>query len=476
MKELSMELKADGAKPLYQQIYEYIRAEIIKQNIKQGEKLPSTRFLSEYLEVSRSTVELAYDQLTSEGYIEAEPYRGFFVCDVTEVYDLRAERMSEGQLQMSMKTNENHWEKHTKKYLYDFSPNGVDLSVFPFKTWSNITRTLLLDQGEELFVSGEARGDLSFRCAIANYLHQARGVNCSPEQIIVGAGNEYLQMLLAQILEGKFRIAMESPAYLPAYYTFRNLGFFVSPVELDREGMRVDQLENSGADIAYVMPSHQFPTGTVMPMKRRLELLAWAAGEPDRYIIEDDYDSEFRYRGKPIPSLQGSDRFGRVIYLGTFSRSIAPATRVSYMVLPLPLLEQYKKACGFYASTVPRLMQSTIFHFIQEGYFERNLNKMRVIYKKRHELLIDYLKGCGWCDKIRGEHSGLHLLVQTNLNCTEQEVIAKLAREGIRVYGLSEYNIGGKCLTQKPVLIFGFGGMKEDELMDGLKKTGKILH
>lgn len=475
MKELSIELKADGRKPLYQQIYEYIKTEIIQQKIKKGEKLPSTRFLSEYLAVSRSTVELAYDQLVSEGYIEAEAYRGFFVCDVTEIYDLREEWLPADQMQTVSKADCNLTNQKRGKYQYDFSPNGVDLSAFPFKIWSNITRNLLLDQGAELFVSGEASGDLPLRQIIANYLHRARGVNCQAEQIIVGAGNEYLQMLLAQILDSDLRIAMESPAYLPAYYTFCNLGFGVCPVEPDREGIRIRQLEQSGAEIAYVMPSHQFPTGTVMPMKRRLELLAWAAERPGRYIIEDDYDSEFRYRGKPIPSLQSSDRFGRVIYLGTFSRSIAPATRVSYMVLPLQLLEQYRKKCGFYASTVPRLMQSTIFHFIKEGYFERNLNKMRGIYKKRHELLTDYLRGCSWCEKISGEHSGLHLLVQTNINCTEKEIIAKLESHKIRVYGLSEYDIGQKPLPERPVLILGFGALKEEELVNGLKKVDEIL-
>ena len=206
---------------------------------------------------------------------------------------------------------------------------------------------------------------------ICDYLYHARNVRCTPEQIIIGAGNEYLQLMLIQMLGTSHGVAMESPTYLRAYRTFKNAGLSVREVALDDAGMRVDLLRKTDASIAYVMPSHQFPLGIVMPMKRRLELLNWAVEEPERYIIEDDYDSEFRYKGKPIPALQGIDRSGRVIYLGTFSKSIASSIRVSYMVLPEHLLERYQECCGFYACTVPNLMQQAICQFMQEGYFEK---------------------------------------------------------------------------------------------------------
>ncbi len=486
MKELSMELHTDSSRALYEQIYDHIKKEILTRRLRQGEKLPSTRFLSEYLEVSRSTVELAYGQLASEGYVKSEACRGYFVCDVSEIYDLKLsdralagnpEKISLKGAGESIEARTAFWQEkyRPKSYPFDFSPSGADLSGFPFKIWSNLTRNLLLDHGRELFLSGNPAGDPLLRQAIADYLHRARGVNCLPEQIVVGAGNEYLQMLLRQILSTHQAVAVESPTYLPAYKTFSNLGFQVSTVSMDEAGISIRQLEETGAAIAYVMPSHQFPTGIVMPMKRRLELLKWAARIPNRYIIEDDYDSEFRYRGKPIPSLQGSDRFGNVIYLGTFSRSIAPATRVSYMVLPVQLLKRYYETCGFYASTVPRIMQSTIYEFIAGGHFERNLNKMRAVYKRRHEFLLEKLKTCSWCQAVRGEHSGLHLLAELPPHCSETELIQQCKEKGVRVYGLSEYCVDKKTEKESGVLILGFGGMEEERIAAGLEKITEIF-
>ena len=239
--------------------------------------------------------------------------------------------------------------------------------------------------------------------------------------------------------------------------------------------MRVDLLRKTDASIAYVMPSHQFPLGIVMPMKRRLELLNWAVEEPERYIIEDDYDSEFRYKGKPIPALQGIDRSGRVIYLGTFSKSIASSIRVSYMVLPEHLLERYQECCGFYACTVPNLMQQAICQFMQEGYFEKNLNRMRAIYKSKHDYMLAELKKYSWVREIMGENSGLHLLVEVDTDCSEQDVIEACAEQQIRVYGLSEYYISQNPKREYPILLLGYGGLTEGQIADGLQMIDGIL-
>lgn len=474
MRELSVELSTESKKPLYEQIYEGIKREIIRGTLKEGERLPSTRYFAGYLEVSRSTVELAYDQLLSEGYISSEACRGYFVCDVGDICSLdRTVTGEKTEENRKAESEENRKEKQV--YRFDLSPDSVDLSGFPFKEWSNITRELMLDRGDRLLQSGNPAGDENLRESIANYLHRVRGVNCRPGQIVVGAGNEYLQMLLAQILGRKHKIAMENPTYLPAYHTFKNLGYEVVPVELDKDGICIQKLNESGADVAYVMPSHQFPTGVVMPMRRRLQLLGWAMAGDNRYIIEDDYDSEFRYRGKPIPSLQGSDITGKVIYLGTFSRSIAPALRVSYMVLPGKLLERYRERCGFYASTVSRIVQNTLYEFMERGYFERNLNKMRRIYKKRHELLLECLKQSGWCTKIFGEHSGLHLLAQTDTGLGEEQIIERCRKKDIRIRGLSEYDITEKEKDNHPVLILGYGALKEEEIPEAVEKISGIF-
>ena len=239
--------------------------------------------------------------------------------------------------------------------------------------------------------------------------------------------------------------------------------------------MRVDLLRETDASIAYVMPSHQFPLGIVMPMKRRLELLNWAMEEPERYIIEDDYDSEFRYKGKPIPALQGIDRFGRVIYLGTFSKSVAPSTRISYMVLPKQLLSRFRECCGFYACTVPNLMQQAICQFMKAGYFEKNLNRMRAIYKAKHDFMLAELRKYPWVLNIMGENSGLHLLVEVGTTLTEQGVIQKCAEQKIRVSGLSEYYISQNPKREYPILLLGYGGLTEEQIADGLQMIDGVL-
>lgn len=468
MKEFAIHLEPEQKKPLYEQIYEAVREGILEGHIPQGEKLPSTRFEAEFLSCSRSTVELAYDQLLSEGYIRSEPYRGYYACDVRELYHL-TDRIQHTDVPRAEK------EQPQPEYRVDFSPNGIELSQFPFPAMGRIMKNLMLDEGEQMLQSSAPFGEPDLRQSICDYLFRSRNVACSPEQIIIGAGNEYLLIALCQMLGTDHAVAMESPTYLRAFRTFRNIGYAVRPVDMDRNGMRVDMLEDAFADIVYVMPSHQFPMGTVMPMKRRLELLQWATRREDRYIIEDDYDSEFRYRGKPIPALQGLDRSGRVVYLGTFSRSIAPSTRVSYLVLPRQLLEKYRVHCGFYACTVPVIMQKSIYRFMQEGYFERNLNRMRGVYKAKHDFILGELRKCRWIRKIFGENSGLHLLAEIDTDLSEEELIRRCREKGVRVYGLSEYFLNGSSGLQHPVLLFGYGGLAENEMLDGLQCIASII-
>ena len=280
----------------------------------------------------------------------------------------------------------------SEKMEVDFSPRGIDLEGFPYATWRKISRAVLKEEDRDLFLKGDPQGDLILREAIREYLHAARGVNCDASQIIIGAGNEYLLMLLSQLLGKDAVIAMEDPTYRQAYRVLSGMGHKVLPVGIDKNGFCVKELEDQTAQAAYVMPSHQFPTGIVMPVKRRQELLSWAGELPGRYLIEDDYDSEFRYKGKPIPALQGMDQTGSVVYMGTFSKAIAPAIRVGYMVLPESLLSVYRKKGRFYSSTVSRVDQRILANFISGGYFERHLNRMREIYKGKHDVLLGALK------------------------------------------------------------------------------------
>ena len=458
MYELAINLKSDGKIPLYEQIYEYIRSEIRDGHIASGEKLPSTRALSRCLDVSRSTVELAYEQLLSEGYIEAQPCRGYFAAQIDGLYQIRPQCCSTRKNDARVK----------ETYIYDFTPNGVDLKSFPYNVWRKLSRECLVDDRAELFRLGCPQGEWGLRNAISSYLHQARGVNCTPEQIIIGAGNDYLLMLLCAVIGTQHRVALENPTYRQAYRLFENLSCEVCTVDMDARGMRVDKLETSGADIAFVMPSHQYPLGTVMPIKRRMELLGWAGRIEGRYIIEDDYDSEFRYKGKPIPALQGYDGKGRVIYIGTFSKSIAPAIRMSYMVLPETLCRMYEERCGFISSTVSKVDQLILQRFIEDGYYEPHLNIMRALYKSRHDTLLAALREWGADFTVSGENAGVHLLLHFCDGRSEEELIGLAARKGVKVYGLSEYYVEGCREREEAVILLGYANMNEDKIKDAV--------
>ena len=463
MNELTINLRANSKTPLYEQIYSYIKENIQNGKIPYGEKLPSTRALSKHLEVSRSTVELAYEQLVSEGYIESEACRGYFVAEIEELYHFE-------QIESS-KEIETGVSKES--YKYDFTANGVDLKNFPYNTWRKLSKEVLLDDRLELFRSGDSKGEYSFRKAICTYLYQARGVNCHPGQIIVGAGNDYLLMLLCTLLEKDTVIGGENPAYKQAYRLFKSQSFKTVPVNMDRYGMKVSELRKAEADIAYVTPSHQYPTGVVMPIKRRLELLNWANEQEGRYIIEDDYDSEFRYKGKPIPALQGYDRNGKVVYLGTFSKSIAPALRLSYIVLPTSLLEIYEKKCRFLHTTVSKADQFVVERFIEEGHFERHLNKTRALYKSRHDQLLNGLKPLMKQCRISGENAGVHLLLTFENGMEEEELIALARKESICVYGLSDYIIK-ETENDKPTILLGYANLTEQQIQEACEILCKI--
>ena len=321
MLELMIHLDSDSGKPLYEQIYDYIRIHIADGKISRGEKLPSTRLLSGYLQVSRSTVELAYEQLLSEGYIESQPGRGYYAGDISDLY-LTGQAEKQNQKERKISALEGIPSSQSVcRYRIDFSSDENEYRYFPYNAWRKISKELLAADDPSLFCAGEAAGEMELREAVCKYLYHARGVNCSPGQIIIGAGNEYLLILLSQVLGGGKRVAIENPTYLKAYATLTNLNYEMLPTGMDKSGIRMEEIRTDNPDIIYIMPSHQFPMGTVMPMKRRLELLHWASEKDHRYIIEDDHDSEFRYKGKPIPSLQGNDTHGTVIYIGTFSKS-----------------------------------------------------------------------------------------------------------------------------------------------------------
>lgn len=498
MNEMTFPLRTDGTECLYEQIYEHIKKEIKAGKLLSGEKLPSTRFLAEYLQVARSTVDYAYGQLLSEGYIESMPCKGYFVCPMEDLLQLDViedkkkrqfgshagngldERLSEGPEEIGQRAaadGRSGREAYTGTevndgFLVDFSPYEIDMSGFPFSVWKKITKNILTFANSELFARGEAQGDYALRQTIARYLHSSRGVNCRPEQIIVGAGNDYLLMLLEKIMGRRVQIAMENPTYKRSYKIFRSFAWQITTVDMDEAGMCSDKLEQADASTAYVMPSHQFPTGTVMPIGRRMELLKWAGGGAERYLIEDDYDSEFRFHGKPIPALQASDRQGKVIYMGTFSKAIAPAIRISFMVLPDTLLEKYLKTCSFYSCTVSRIDQSILNEFIRDGYFERHLNKMRKLYRAKHDLLLECLQPFRGRFAVSGENAGLHLLLTSKSGVPEGELVRRATSQKVRVYGLSESMV--EEAADSTTVLLGFGGLSEEKIREGMELLKRV--
>lgn len=477
MIEIMVDLQGGAKAPLYEKIYEYIKSEIAEGKIRKGEKLPSTRLMARNLAVSRSTVEMAYDQLLAEGYIKAEPCRGFFVCDITELYSLGEIPMN--QMRGETSDREEGERERTADIKVDFSPYAIDTENFPYNVWRKISRNVLLDDREEMLLAGDGRGEYELRSAIAGYLHHARGVNCRVSDIILGAGNEYLEILLAQLLGRDKTILMENPGYPQAYRTFCNMGYQVRTVKAKEQGLEEEQVRSADPELVYMMPSHQFPLGTVMPLKQRLALLRWASEKEERYLIEDDHDSEYRYRGKPIPSLQSVDRFGKVIYLGTFSKSIAPSLRISYMVLPPQLMEKYRRECGFYSTTVPRMQQEILEEFIREGHFERHLNKMRGVYRSRHDFLLGELKRRSWVKKVSGEHAGLHVLVEVETALPEADICARAQAQGVKVSGMTGYYLGETADAEQnrnPVLLLGYGKSHESEIKYGLTVLDSIFY
>ena len=468
MNELMIPLDTKSLTPLYQQIEEYLKQEIQEGRLVAGMRLPSSRALSANLLVSRSTIETAYDQLVAEGYIEPVAYKGYYVCEIEGIYFQKSEYTK----QNNPEKTEIKQRRKLQKYRYDFALNGIAPESFPTHTWKQLAKQVLSDSTEEIFAQGNPYGEDSFREAIAEYLYHARGVKCEKSQILVGAGNDYLLMVLATLFECNKKVAMENPTYLSAWYDLKHTGCSMCTVKSDEMGICIEELEKTGADVVYVMPSHQFPMGTVMPLKRRMELLRWA-DENQTYIIEDDYDSEVRYKGKPIPALQGFDKNERVIYIGTFSKSIAPSIRISYMALPKKLMRYYQSRYPF-AVTISKVDQKIVELFLRNGHYERHLNRMRRLYKSKHDWILRWVKEeMSEICSCFGEHAGIHLLLRFHNGISEDEAVERAKSAGIRVYGLSEFFVQEKKETEAVVLI-GYATLTEEEIKEALQILSRI--
>lgn len=459
MIELTPVLDNKNGKPLYIQLANYIKQEIISGRIKPKEKLPSKRNLSNYLGLSINTIQSAYEQLCAEGYVESKPRKGLFVTTFDNDLIIN---------QRGLEKLESKTQKEQVNAKIDFNSGKVDLERFPFAVWRKLTiQSLYADQGE-LFYNGNPQGEQLLREQIAAHLYASRGVRCSAEQIIIGAGTQVLIGLLCMLIGKEYIYALEDPGFHRTRITLQNLGVHTVHIPLDEDGLNINQLKNTNAKVVYVTPSHQFPYGMIMPISRRMDLLKWAE-EKNGYIIEDDYDGEYRYKGKPIPSLQGLSTKESVVYLGTFSKSLIPSIRISYMVLPSPLMKKYQEHFTIYKQTVSRVHQDTLYRFMKDGLWQSHLNKMRTLYRKKHStLMLAINKYFGQNVTIIGEKSGLHIVLEVKNNMEEEELINTAMNVGVKVYPLSIYYNGATESVGSRILL-GFGGLTETEINTGIK-------
>ncbi len=445
-------------KPLYIQIYEKVKIDILQGKLTCGEKLPSKRSLAKHLEVSVNTVEGAYQQLIAEGYVESQPKRGLFVQQL------------EPELSV-IKRDVSFHEANPPSWLIDFSQGMVDTDHFPLRQWRKYTN-LALDDPSVLQL-GHYQGELKVRQEISSYIYEARGVSCSPEQIVIGAGTQYLLKLLLMLFECGTTVAVEDPGYHRARMSCEEAGMNVLPVKTNEDGLDFTQLYDTKAKLFYCTPSHQFPLGTIMSIRDRQMLLQWALDQ-DSYIIEDDYDGEFRFEGKPIPALQGIDKDHRVIYLGTFSKSLVPSIRLNFLVLPPKLLEQYHRGLSHIKQPVSKIHQLSLAYFMQDGHFERHINRMRTLYRKKQETILSaFDEFFGNRIKIQGEKSGLHIVVSIlDTLLTEERLIEKAAEIGIKVYGMSPYYIS--TVPETPQILIGYGGVPLEDIRKGIELLADV--
>ena len=445
-------LKKRPGLPLYEALYRAIREDILSGALAPGEKLPSKRALAANLEVGKTTVEAAYAQLLEEGFIVSRERSGYFV----EANLSRNSRPAPAPLPVPQKA---------LPAPVDLTGNGT--GQFPFSVWIRLQREVILDLGPRLLLPLDSQGAPELRQAIAESLGDFRGLSVDPENILIGAGTDFLYNLLLQLLGQDKVYGVEDPGYGKIRKIYAASGVRCLPIPMDDQGIRPDCLGN--AQVLHISPSHHFPTGIVTPMARRKELLDWAEATGG-WIIEDDYDTEFRFRGRPLPTMQAMDP-DRVIYMNTFSKTLAPSIRISYMVLPPALMRMFRRKLGFYGCTVPSFEQYTLARFLNRGYFEKHINRMRKFYRARRNRVIDALEHSPMADRltILEKDAGLHFLLQVDTDLSGPALARELEHQGLRVQLLSSFYTVPTPESEKS-LVINYSAVDEDKLRQALER------
>ena len=438
--------------PLHIQLYQALKEEILA-NYQVGDKLPSIRKVASLYNLSKNTVESAYSQLYAEGYVESRPKSGYFVIDT--FYDT---------YKKSVDTTEK-MEEISKKYTYDFFPAQLHKEDFPLKTWKRLY-SKVMTQEIDFGAYPNGQGEHVLREEIAKYLESSRGVSCDADNIIITHGFIDSVELIAKLVKSRYQhFAQEVPGYHIAHKIFDAYGYTMSPIGVDAHGLKIEALKQSQAQIIYITPSHQYPTGVTMPVANRLKLIAHMQNIGG-VIIEDDYDSELAYYNRPIPSLQGLDDAGCVVYLGTFAKALSPAIRVGYMVVPPWIQKLYNESYDSHFSRVSLSTQLTLAAFMHEGHWERHLRRIRNLNKKKHEAMKEaVLKHIPHSCKIIAEGAGLSLLIVPAHSCFDWQKLKSLAEQNSIAIYLAKERSG----TEFEALRMGFGGFQLEEIDEAVK-------
>ncbi|MEJ8777985.1 MocR-like transcriptional regulator GabR [Pseudogracilibacillus sp. ICA-222130] len=463
--------KSQSASYLYQQIYKEFKNKILDRTFKAHEKLPTKRSLSEQLGISINTVANAYEQLLAEGYIYTIERSGYYVEEIAPF--------------STVKNADDDFPSHLREKgknrssSVSLSHMTADIDEFPFQDWMKCQKEAIKQFNEELSEIGHPQGPYEVRKTIAKFIALSRGVKCEPEQIVISAGTQPLVEQLMSLTDDTTTVAMESPGYPRIYSMLTNhIQLDTTLIPLDEHGANIKAVDQSNADFLFVTPSHQFPSGKIMPISRRIELLNWALKKENRYIIEDDYDSEFKYQTDNIPSLQSLDQHQRVIYFGSFSKSLLPTLRISYMVLPINLLKIYREKFSDLINYTNTLSLYTLHYFIQSGMYERHIKKMTQHYEKKRNLLIQTLKNTfkDTCT-IHDIPAGLHFTASFITDKSYEE-IERLAEEAkLEIYTLKRFSLNDEYKQSKNIeLIIGFANTKTDEIKEAISRLYHIFH
>ncbi|UOF91241.1 PLP-dependent aminotransferase family protein [Fodinisporobacter ferrooxydans] len=451
--------------PLFRQVYTEIRAKILHGELHGGERLPSTRELASELQVSRNVILEAFDLLLAEGFIEAKQGSGTFI---THGAHLNQEHFYAPLLEQTKQ------EPAYQKDMIDFRSGIPALDLFPKKLWGRLSSKVCVDLPETAMCYDKPEGRPELREALSKYLLRMRGVTCHPDQIVITSGTTQALSIVAKLLAAEGReVIVEDPITHEVQTIFISHGFSLQPIPVDQNGMQTEQIPPTCKPaFVYVTPSHQFPLGATLPIKRRIDLIRFARMS-NCFIVEDDYDSEYRYEGPPISSLQGLDP-KRVVYLGTFSKTVLPSLRIGFMVLPWSLIEQVRKLKWLADLHTPSIDQLILARFIEDGHFDRHVSKMKKIYRNLRNTLVRSLK-ITFGDKVQifGDSTGMHLVARFEgiefTNCVLEEMNA----HGVQVYPVEAHVIKkGRRLNES---ILGYGNLSVEKIEEGVRRMYEAI-